>query len=53
MLAKRGHNLQISLGKTRSAPTCLHGLMTSPRDLMKDVIGLQSKIVSKLCEKLL
>ena len=29
MPPKWGHNLQISLGKTRSAPICLHGLMTS------------------------
>ena len=24
-----GHNLQISLGKTRNTATCMHGLMTS------------------------
>ena len=26
---KRGHTLQISLGKTRNTATCMHGLMTS------------------------
>ena len=26
---ERGHNLQISLGKTRNTATCTHGLMTS------------------------
>ena len=29
MAAECGHNLQISLGKTRSAPTCMDGMMTS------------------------
>ena len=27
MAANGGHNLQISLGKAGSAPTCLYGLM--------------------------
>ena len=27
--AEHGHSLQISLGKTRNATTCLHGLKTS------------------------
>ena len=29
MPAERGHNLQISLGKTRNTATCMHGLMIS------------------------
>ena len=29
MPASRGHNLQISFGKTRNTATCMHGLMTS------------------------
>ena len=29
MPAERGHNLQISLGKARSAIICMHRLMTA------------------------
>ena len=59
MPAKRGHNLQISFGKTRNAPH-LPALIDDitrgyegPRDPLRGVVGLQSKTSNEICEKLL
>ena len=47
-------DLKISVGKTRSAPTCVKGLTRSnfaskkARDPLRSVAGLHNKIVSKI-----
>ena len=52
-------HMQISLGKTRSVPLCLNGLMTShfsaiePRDALRGVLGIQGNFVDKICEKMI
>ena len=52
-------DLQISLGKTRSVSTCLNGLITShfsakePHGAMRGVVGFQSKLAGKICEKMI
>ena len=50
-------NLEISLGKTRNAPTCMHGLMISHVAVkdhvtpLRGVVELQRSIADKICEK--
>ena len=63
MPAERGYDLQISLGKTRSDPTCVHGLVTSnvaakdhvtPCGAWLDCTAkLLAKFASNDCEKMI
>ena len=52
-------DLQISLGKAKSVPTCLNGFMMSyfsakePCDTLRGMVGFQSKFVDKICKKMI
>ena len=54
---ERGQNLQIGLGKTRNVTHLLAWIdditccCEGPRDPLRGVAGLQSRIVCKICEK--